>query len=271
LVGIFIAIFAKEGVAKNLTCIETNIIKTGALGLLGNKGSCIIRFNYYLTNLVFSCGHFASGDDKHITRIEELLEILDSNFKINQKKDIKFKEHDAAFIFGDLNFRIDLDNTQCRQLIKTQRHEILRTFDQFNIEKQLNPNISDLEEGELDFNPTYKFDINTNNYDTSKKQRVPSWCDRIFWRKTRFIKLIKYQSVNYTLSDHRPIYGIFKVKFVKSLDEIINSDKNENEESQKELLLKELLKESQKESHRELHKESKGVNINPPIKSIFNY
>jgi len=218
-------------VAKDITNVETTIIKTGALGLLGNKGSCIVRFNYFMTSLVFSCGHFASGEDKHIARIEELMGIMDSSLKINQKKESKFREHDVAFIFGDLNFRIDLDNNQCRQLIKTQRHEILRRFDQFHIEKQLNPNIANIEEGELDFDPTYKFEINSNNYDTSKKQRVPSWCDRIFWKKTMFIKLVKYNSVNYKLSDHRPIYGIFIVKFVKTLDEIINCNQDSKKES----------------------------------------
>ena len=27
----------------------------------------------------------------------------------------------------------------------------------------------------INFQPSYKFDINTNNYDTSEKQRIPSW------------------------------------------------------------------------------------------------
>lgn len=31
------------------------------------------------------------------------------------------------------------------------------------------------------FPPTYKFDVGTNNYDTSEKMRIPSWTDRILF------------------------------------------------------------------------------------------
>ena len=29
------------------------------------------------------------------------------------------------------------------------------------------------------FKPTFKFDKDSDAYDTSAKQRVPSWCDRV--------------------------------------------------------------------------------------------
>lgn len=34
-------------------------------------------------------------------------------------------------------------------------------------------------EEQIRFPPTYKFDVNTDTYDTSKKARIPSWTDRI--------------------------------------------------------------------------------------------
>lgn len=36
-------------------------------------------------------------------------------------------------------------------------------------------------EAEIDFKPTYKFDIGTNAYDTSEKRRAPAWTDRVLW------------------------------------------------------------------------------------------
>jgi len=216
LVGIFIAIFAKEEIYENITNIDTQIVRTGIFGTFGNKGSCIVRFNYFDTSLAFSCGHFASGDN-HQSRIHELEDVFNRTLKEN-KRDMKVKEHDFAFVFGDLNFRIDLNNFDCRSMIKKQQYETLRTFDQFLNEKLTNQNLVDIEEGELFFDPTYKYDIKSNEYDTSKKKRVPSWCDRIFWKKNNNVQIIKYHSSYYQNSDHRPIYALFKVKYTQIQD-----------------------------------------------------
>lgn len=53
----------------------------------------------------------------------------------------------------------------------------------------------DFQEGNLDFDPTYKYDNGSTAYDTSEKARTPSWTDRIlfrgqdviFVRNTRFL------------------------------------------------------------------------------------
>ena len=45
-----------------------------------------------------------------------------------------------------------------------------------------------IREAPITFHPTYKFDKHTSTYDTSEKQRVPAWTDRIFFRGSAFIK-----------------------------------------------------------------------------------
>ncbi|EAR86607.2 endonuclease/exonuclease/phosphatase family protein (macronuclear) [Tetrahymena thermophila SB210] len=77
-----------------------------------------------------------------------------------------------------------------------------------------------LYEKRIHFLPTYKFDSGTNIYDTSKKQRVPSYCDRIFiWDiendniniENQFLL---YESCNIDNSDHKPVCAVlqFQVK-----------------------------------------------------------
>lgn len=77
----------------------------------------------------------------------------------------------------------------------------------------------DVHEKTITFPPTYKFDPNTNTYDTSTKKRVPSWCDRILYKtedkESKFIhcEQLSYNHIpEFDQSDHKPVYSLFQVK-----------------------------------------------------------
>ncbi|VDO52124.1 unnamed protein product [Onchocerca flexuosa] len=64
----------------------------------------------------------------------------------------------------------------------------------------------------LNFRPTYKYDINSDNWDSSKKKRVPAWCDRILWWNQKGVNIRQefYDSVpSIKFSDHRPVRALF--------------------------------------------------------------
>lgn len=76
-------------------------------------------------------------------------------------------------------------------------------------------------EGPLTFDPTYKYDRGTDDYDTSEKRRSPAWCDRILWRfraaDASRVKQVNYRRYEANVSDHRPISAAFLVR-VKKFD-----------------------------------------------------
>lgn len=67
-------------------------------------------------------------------------------------------------------------------------------------------------EGAITHPPTFKFDIGTvDTYDTSKKQCVPSYADRILWRGEGVQQLLLDAHMGYTTSDHKPISAVFRI------------------------------------------------------------
>jgi hypothetical protein len=62
----------------------------------------------------------------------------------------------------------------------------------------------------LNFKPTYKYDDNSDVYDTSKKMRVPSWTDRILYTQ-QGSELVYYGRRENKFSDHRPVLAVFEV------------------------------------------------------------
>lgn len=66
----------------------------------------------------------------------------------------------------------------------------------------------------LNFRPTYKYDLNSDEYDTGKKQRIPSWTDRILYMTNDQLSCVAYNSEDsIRTSDHRPVYASFVVQF----------------------------------------------------------
>ena len=132
---------------------------------------------------------------------------------------------DHVFFAGDLNYRIDLpreyverciiDVQRCRSKGEHGRADVLMENllrrDQLLQAMASGRAFSNFYEGQVTFLPTFKFDKGTSNYDTSHKQRVPAWTDRIVFRSNK-VSVLEYNSAAEARhSDHRPVFGTFKL------------------------------------------------------------
>ena len=240
LVGLFLVIFIKENLCGSLRNIESTIIRTGLMGTMGNKGSCMIRFNFNETSFIVSCCHLKAGAKNVDSRLTEISDILNKNIHIKNSKEIKFKDHDVQFIFGDLNFRVEMEYNNCLEFIKTGYIETLILYDQLMIKKSSNHDLFGLEELPIKFPPTYKFQLGTNEY-CLKDKRTPSWCDRILFNRSENVKGLFYNHVECTDSDHKPIYGIYKINLDKNKKINFSENYGKNFIDEKKILTKTLM------------------------------
>eukprot|EP00249_Psilotum_nudum_P005403 c18839_g2_i2 orf=361-1101(+) len=126
------------------------------------------------------------------------------------------EQSDVVVWLGDLNYRVEGNRSSVDYLITQNLYKSLWSKDQLSREVQRGHAFNGFCEGLLSFPPTYKYDIGTDNYDTSAKERVPSWTDRILYKVKETscmeAEVHAYGSINFIKSsDHRPVKAILKL------------------------------------------------------------
>lgn len=155
-------------------------------------------------------------------------------------------KNSQIFWFGDLNYRLCLEDNSARQLIKKQDWSALQEFDQLKRELEDGGVFQGWKEGDIEFAPTYKYSSsNCNRYSggfprkSGEKKRTPAWyvkfglqvvvldsnstflnhersflnfvmcrCDRILW-DGKGVKQLSYFRSESKFSDHRPVSALF--------------------------------------------------------------
>ena len=129
---------------------------------------------------------------------------------LDDKEDKLMEDFDFVILSGDLNYRLDISQEDIEEIINQKNPEILWDKDQLSLEIK-NKNL--FKEGIINFMPTYKYKELTDEYDY---KRIPAWTDRILFKskKNYDIMLCEYSSIqNINISDHKPVYAIFKINF----------------------------------------------------------
>jgi hypothetical protein len=156
-------------------------------------------------------------------------------------------DHPLVWVFGDFNYRIDNEqgnwtSSEIQHKIADGRLKFLLRFDQLSRELRGDNLLLKkwgFVEGEIDFAPTYKYITGSHFYDSEenairagksqstrklvlgtvkkKKDRIPSWTDRVFFRASEYenLKILQsgYGRYESKLSDHKPVFGTFEVAF----------------------------------------------------------
>ena len=85
--------------------------------------------------------------------------------------------HSNIIWLADTNYRIDLDNASVRSYAEDDALDMLLAADQLTYVIGIGAAFSGYVEGPVLFRPTYRYDIGTDNYDTSEKMchAIPAW------------------------------------------------------------------------------------------------
>ena len=214
--SIHLVIFISNSIQNQVSVPMIQTVKTGLGNVVGNKGGVGIKFNVGNTSLLFISCHLASGQTSIKKRNENFARI-EKNLLKQLGTEPASDLVDACIYMGDFNYRINAKKQDAEHLISVNILYPLRCGDQLFHEMNKNPIFFGFQEGILNFAPTYKFNAGSNQYDTSQKNRVPSWTDRILYKSKKLLKLIKYDSINTTFnSDHRPVYAQFVLDYYSS-------------------------------------------------------
>ncbi|KAK7060444.1 Inositol-1,4,5-trisphosphate 5-phosphatase 1 [Paramarasmius palmivorus] len=206
LVGTALMIFVKAELAPVIRNVEATTRKTGLRGMSGNKGAVGIRLDYHDTNFCFLTAHLAAGHANVEERNADYRTITNGLHFLKGKT---IASHENVVWLADTNYRINLDNDTVRSLAAKGDLDGLIAADQLKQVMDAGIAFEEYEEGPILFRPTYRYDVGTDNYDTSEKMRIPAWTDRILYRG-RSLDLTAYSRAELRGSDHRPVYAIFR-------------------------------------------------------------
>ncbi|XP_021737879.1 type IV inositol polyphosphate 5-phosphatase 6-like [Chenopodium quinoa] len=228
MVGIFISVWMKRDIIRKyrVSNVKAFPVACGIMGCLGNKGAVSVSMSIDGTSFCFITAHLASGQKKgdELRRNQQVGEIFKRTAfpRLPQEFDDPLPPtitgHDRIFWFGDLNYRLCMDDDKARELIRKKKWKELQKFDQLKKEQQRGV-FQGWKEGDIEFAPTYKYSVELGNRytgdkhapfnpNTGEKRRTPAWCDRIMWFG-KGIQQLNYVRGESKFSDHRPVSALF--------------------------------------------------------------
>eukprot|EP01134_Creolimax_fragrantissima_P006018 CFRG6018T1 len=231
LLEIKLLVMVRKSVANHISKVVRSKEATGLGDFIGNKGGCGVKFTVEDTTICFVSAHLAAheGEKFRERRNQDVSDIINGMWlKGPSLLDLtNYCQH--VFWMGDLNYRVDL-SSHIREaaewdherkweyvvdLIEKGRSKELMKFDELSHEHRHLRVFAGFEEGEIDFEPTFKV-LRGEQGRSYLAQRIPSFCDRILWHsqpsRAGNVHMVKYKSIRtLATSDHKPVCGSFRL------------------------------------------------------------
>ncbi|KAI9259046.1 Endonuclease/exonuclease/phosphatase [Sporodiniella umbellata] len=254
LVTLLLIVVAKKKHVRFISESQVTWAGVGLMNMMGNKGGIAVRLRFHDSYLCFVTSHLAALTEKTEKRNQDFLELSKrllfshtpnrltqyvSYFWNHGEEGVSFLENhgvlrdwrveasiyhsDVLLWSGDLNYRINQNESVIKHWLREQRLDVLLAYDQLSIEQRAGRTFPMFSEGQITFPPTYKYDPGTHHYDTSEKRRAPSWTDRVLWKKERATAGTHLQLIDYdhcpvlTVSDHKPVRALMTLR-VRKID-----------------------------------------------------
>lgn len=211
-------VYVEDSLMAILSTTDISKVPTGILGIMGNKGGVGIRMDIHDTSLCFINSHLAAKQMRCKRRNEDYRDV-DRKMRFKKTPTLcKIRDHEIIFWIGDLNYRINDTIEQVKRKIEGKEYKDLLQNDQLFLQMKLAAAFEGYIEEDIDFNPTYKYNNGSNEWD-SKKNRIPAWCDRILYKgDMEDIEVDHYTShPDILFSDHMPVSSLFRIA-VKKID-----------------------------------------------------
>ncbi|XP_028377840.1 phosphatidylinositol polyphosphate 5-phosphatase type IV [Phyllostomus discolor] len=215
--------------------VESCTVTTRIVSQIKTKGALGVGFTFFGTSFLFITSHFTSGDGKVSERLLDYSRTVqglalpknvpDTCPYRSDSADVTTR-FDGVFWFGDFNFRLSGGRPAVEALLKQDPGAsvpALLQLDQLTREMKKGTIFKGFREPDIHFLPSYKFDVGRDSYDTSSKQRTPSYTDRVVYRSRHKDDIcpLRYSSCpGVRTSDHRPVYGLFRVRVRPGRDNI---------------------------------------------------
>lgn len=222
-------VYVKEKHKVGISNVQKATENTGLVHVMANKGGQVVAFSLYDISFCFISSHLAAHDkEKYLERRNGDYEEICRNIRIwNRSLGLTSQFHHAFWV-GDLNYRLNVrKNTEweggfedrwdrVEAMINDGQLDELYELDELQQQIKLGRAFTGWTTPQPPFPPTYKVERDEPYMFHGKRNRIPSWTDRVLYRSLpgfeSDLSMLSYESCpNFMSSDHKPVMCSFKI------------------------------------------------------------